>query len=84
MSFVRKRPEDIEFERRVGKLVRQVRINAGLNQTQLAHSIGTSQSAISEIETASVGCTVWLLRRIARGLGFEMKIVFERKNYETS
>jgi len=82
--FTRKRPEDMEFERRVGKLVRTVRINAGLNQTQLAQIIGTSQSAISEIETAANGCTVWLLHRIARGLGFEMKIVFERKNYETS
>lgn len=82
--MLRKKRDDVAFDARIGTMIKDARLAAGLTQIQLAHSIGTSQSAISELETASVGCTTWLLRRIARGLGFELKIVFERKNYETT
>lgn len=80
----RKTTNDIQFDRRVGELLRTVRVNSGVTQADLARGIGTSQSAISEIETATCGCTVWLLRRLAQGLGYELKITFERKSYETT
>lgn len=82
--MLRKTSDDYAFDARVGNMIRNVRMDAGISQERLAQSIGTAQSAISEIETAHGGCTAWLLRRIAAGLGYEMKIVFERKTYETT
>lgn len=79
-----KRSEDDEFNRRIGRLIRDARTDAGLHQVDLAQRLGTSQSAISEIETATCGSTVWFLRRIANALGFELRITFERRNYETT
>ena len=65
-------------------MIKQARTDSGLSQVELADMIDTSQSAISEIETATNGCTMWLLRRIAHGLGYELKITLERKSYETT
>ena len=79
-----KESDDYEFDERIGALVRRARVDRGIDQVTLAKHIGTSQSAISEIENGRNGVTVWLLRRIARGLGCELKIVLERKNYETT
>lgn len=74
--------EDVMFNVRVGALVKKIRVAQGIGQAALARRIGTSQSAISDVETGHVGPTIWLLRRIANALGFELRLVFERKNYE--
>lgn len=79
-----KTPDDYKFDKRVGALLRQARLDQGIDQMTLAAHVGTAQSAISKVETGRSGVTVWLLRRIARGLGCELKIVLERKNYETT
>lgn len=79
-----KKPDDYKFDKRVGALVRTIRREQNMDQMTLAARIGTGQSAISEIETGRHGSTVWLLRRIAHGLGYELRIVFERKSYETT
>lgn len=79
-----KTPDDYKFDERVGLMLRQARLDQDLNQMTLAARVGTSQSVISEVETGRTGVTVWLLRRIARGLGCELRLTLERKNYETT
>lgn len=79
-----KNHDDTEFEKRVGNLIRRARTDADLDQTTLANLSGTHQSVISELETGRTGTTLVTLRRIARGLGCELKITLERKNYETT
>lgn len=76
--------EDDKFNKRVGAMVRQVRTEAGIDQATLARRLGIAQSAVSEIETGVSGITVWRLRQVAQALDFELRIVFERKNYETT
>lgn len=82
--MTRRSPDDLRFNVRLGSLIKSIRTDQGIGQTELAQRIGTGQSAISEIETGLHGPTAWLLRRIAHGLGYELRIVFERKNYETT
>lgn len=62
--------------------IRVLREQLGLNQTQLAFKIGTTQSVISKIE--SVHCWSWnseTLRKVARAFGLRLKVSLEP--YET-
>lgn len=82
---VRKDREDFTFDQRVGALIKNARVDAGLSQVELALLAQTVQSAISEVERGITGITVGYLRRIAKSLGFELKITFQRADtYETT
>jgi transcriptional regulator with XRE-family HTH domain len=81
---VRKTTDDNEFEQRIGVLIRDARLAIGIDQTELARRAGTGQGAVSEVERGVNGVTLWYLRRIVNALGFDLKITFERKNYETT
>ena len=59
----------------VAQLIYDARTSAGLNQTELAKLIGTTQSVISRLEDADYeGHSLSMLSRIARALGREVKI----------
>lgn len=79
-----KTTDDVEFELRVGAMLKKARTDLGLDQTTLAERAGSHQSVISEIERGRTGTTLTTLRRVAAGLGFELKVTFERKSYETT
>lgn len=79
-----KNVDDWKFDKRVGAMLREARRDQNMDQATLAARIGTGQSAISDTETGRTGVTVWLLRRIANGLGYELRISLERKTYETT
>jgi len=53
----------------IGRVVGQRRRQAGLTQGQLANRIGTTQAAISKIETGRTLPTLTLLDRIATATG---------------
>ena len=58
--------------------IKVLREQRGLNQTGLAHAIGTKQAGISRLE--DVNYTSWntgTLRRIAKALGVRLRITFE-------
>lgn len=82
MRFKEQKKSDDEhmYSARIGKQVRQARLSANLTQVEVAVRAETSQSAISELESGH-GCTVWLLRRVAQVMGYDFKIVLE-KRYE--
>ncbi|QTF91373.1 helix-turn-helix transcriptional regulator [Halomonas sp. BM-2019] len=64
---------------RLGALVHQVRIRAGLTQAELARRIGTRQSLISRLEGGNLGHVPGneLLDSIAVACGYRMTISME-------
>jgi transcriptional regulator with XRE-family HTH domain len=53
----------------IGKRIAEIREQAGLTQSALARTIGTSQSAISAIEAGDRNPSYEMLRQIADALG---------------
>lgn len=62
----------IEVRRTVGKRLKAARLKAVLTQRQLAARCGVSPGGISYLETGSVGASVEVLLRLARGLGIRV------------
>jgi transcriptional regulator with XRE-family HTH domain len=58
----------------IGRLVEQIRREAGLTQAELAALIGTTQAAVSKIETGRTLPGLELLDRIGRALGRGIQI----------
>ena len=53
----------------IGMRIGQIREDAGLTQSALARAIGSSQSAISQIEAGDRNPSYEMLRSIAEALG---------------
>ena len=53
----------------IGKRIAEIREQVGLSQSALARSIGSSQSAISQIEAAERNPSYDMLRQISQALG---------------
>ena len=61
-------------------LVREMREDAGLTQTELARKVGTTQSVIARLEDAEYsGHSLTMLERIAAVCGVTLKLHAERK-----
>lgn len=61
-------------------LVREMREDAGLTQTQLARKVGTTQSVIARLEDAEyTGHSLTMLERIAAACGVALKLHAEKK-----
>lgn len=56
-------------EMQIGLRVAEIREHSGLTQSALARSVGTSQSAISQIEAGERNPSYEMLRQIAEALG---------------
>lgn len=53
----------------LGKRVREMRMQKGLSQKQLAHSIDKDQQSIQRLEAGNVNPSYYYLHEIAAGLG---------------
>ena len=60
----------------IGRLVERLRREAGLTQASLAASIGTTQAALSKIETGRTMPGLELLDRVARAIGRPVSVTF--------
>lgn len=60
----------------VGNLITKTRIEEGIPQKELAKRLGMAASTISKIENGRRDCKIKELRKIAKGLGKELKISF--------
>ena len=61
-------------------LVREMREDAGLTQSELARKIGTTQSVIARLEDAEyTGQSLAMLERIAAACGVALKLRAEKK-----
>src|SRR5579871_5271007 len=65
-------------------LVREMREDTGLTQTELAKRVGTTQSVIARLEDAEyTGHSLAMLERIATACGVALKLHAEKKpNFE--
>ena len=52
----------------------ELRVNEGLNQTQIAKKLGTTQSAISRLESGDYNPTIEYLDKIATALGKKLEV----------
>ena len=73
---VQKAYKALEPEFVLAYTVIEKRIEKGLTQSQLAHMIGTKQSAISRLESGNYNPSVVFLRKIARALKLNLQISF--------
>jgi transcriptional regulator with XRE-family HTH domain len=55
------------------------RVAANLSQAELAHRLGTTQSAIARLEGGGVSPSLSTLRRYAEATGRRLKVTLERK-----
>jgi ribosome-binding protein aMBF1 (putative translation factor) len=59
----------------VARLIRNLRVEAGLTQKELAERIGTAPSGISRLENADYeGHSLSMLRRVAKALGRKVTV----------
>lgn len=65
-----------EGSRKIGRLVSQARVSAGLTQKELSDRTGISQEVLSRIERGSSNPTAKTLERIAKALDKRLSIAF--------
>lgn len=61
-----------DYKIKIGNLIQETRQSRGLTQTQLAESLGTSQSAINRIEKGGQNISLEMLARISEVLSSEI------------
>jgi len=61
------------------QILRRARVRAGITQQELAHRMGTSQSAISWIESGKRELLISTVLRFAEALGKEARLTLRRK-----
>lgn len=61
-----------DYKIKIGKLIQETRQSRGMTQTQLAESLGTSQSAINRIEKGGQNISLEMLARISDVLSSEL------------
>lgn len=66
--------DELEPEYAIIRAVMRKRIKKGMTQSQLAHKIGTKQSAIARLESGSYNPSFAMLKKVAKALDVELKI----------
>jgi len=65
----------IKTDMAVGRVIHDARVTAGLTQQQLAKRIGTTQSVVSQLESADYeGHSMPMLRRVAKALRMRVEV----------
>jgi transcriptional regulator with XRE-family HTH domain len=61
---------------RLGERVKEIRIQKGLTQTELANKIGKDHPSINKLENGKVNPSYYFLYEVANGLGVDVKEFF--------
>lgn len=61
-----------DYRIKIGKLIAELRINHGITQTELAHELGTSQSAVNRIERGTQNVSLEIIAHISDVLNSEI------------
>lgn len=59
---------------KIGAVLRQARVSAGLTQDELAHRLKTKKTAISRIENHAEDIKLSTLERVAKALGKQLQV----------
>ncbi len=73
-----RRPVLTEEHRRLARLLRSVRIDAGLSQEEVAAKLGRPQSYVSKYETAERRLDLVQMREVCIALGARLVAIVER------
>ncbi len=74
--------DQIKSDMELGQKIYEARKSCGMTQQDLADSIGTTQSVISDLESAEYqGHSMPMLRRIAQALGKTVQVAFVEAEY---
>lgn len=65
-----------EPERQIMHAILEGRQNCNLTQEQLAQVTGINQANISRLENGTANPSLWTLKRLAEGMGMELKLEF--------
>ena len=76
----KKEYEDIQPEMDVIRAIIDARTAQNLTQKELSKRTGINQADISKLENGTRNPTVNLLKRLAEGMGMELRILFIPKN----
>jgi len=57
----------------LGERVKEIRIQKGLTQTELANKIGKDHPSINKLENGKVNPSYYFLFEVAQGLGVDIK-----------
>ena len=68
----------MDVRKRVGKNVKNLRVDSGLSQEELADKAGIHQTYLSGVEGGKRNPSIMVLQRIADGLGVDVVRLFER------
>lgn len=66
--------EESEVEYQLGRKLIEARLKNNMSQRELAKKVGTSQAAISRIESMDANPSLSLLKRISTALGSKLQI----------
>ena len=78
----RKAYGELEDEFAIARAVIAARKRAGLTQTELARRMGTTQPAVTRMESGRVQPSLRTLQRLAKATGFRLMIRFEPRRAE--
>lgn len=78
----RKEWEAIQPEMDIIRAMTEARISQNLTQKELAERTGINQADISKLENGTRNPSLKLLKRLADGMGMDLKIVFTPKKQQ--
>ena len=62
-----------EFLIKLGNRIREIRIERGLSQSEVANLCGKERQSYQRVESGNINATVWYLQHIASALKVEVK-----------
>ena len=64
--------------KKLGARIREIRLEKGITQTQLANSLGKDQQSIQRLEAGNMNPTFYYLKEIALGLNVELVVLIDK------
>ena len=64
--------EQKEFLKQLGARIKQIRIDKGLSQSEVANRCGKERQSYQRVETGNINPTIWYLQHITTALGIEL------------
>lgn len=61
-----------EFLKMLGNRIREIRIQKGLSQSEVANRCGKERQSYQRVETGNINPTIWYLEHLAQALGVSL------------